>query len=141
MDQIHKDRFLKLYNHMRQPQEKLGHQTFDFTQFNDERNVCGTSGCMAGELPIIFPDNWYFDSLKEVRIIDSLDFHVKTDLVEFFNIPIDEVYHLFYPESQDSKIDPYYLNHSELKMSATKEEVVEKPLPFFGYKKYFMIKW
>ncbi len=113
METIYKNRFLALYNHMIQPQRKLGHKKFDFNHFNDGLDICGTMGCMAGELPILYPDEWLFDGIF-VRLTHGEMMRVADDLTEFFNIPIDEVYHLFYPWSQNSKIYPYFLKHSEL---------------------------
>ena len=46
---------------MAQPQKKLGHKIFNFSIYNDETNSCGTAGCMAGELPILFPHSWVFN--------------------------------------------------------------------------------
>ena len=125
MEPIHKDRFLKLYNHMTQPQSKLGHEMFFFGCFNNKVNACGTMGCMAGELPVIFPNDWYFDEYKDVRLIHGLNFGVKIDLKEFFNITKHEAEHLFYPGMQDSKIDPYFFDHRDLPPISAKEAVVE----------------
>ena len=132
MKKIYKERFLKLYNHMLQPQEKLGHEKFDFRQFNDALSMCGTAGCMCGtagcmggELPIVFPDHWVFYKQTLVRLRRRKNIYTNEDFASFFNITISESVHLFYPKGQSKSIDPYFLNHNELSVDATKEEVVE----------------
>ncbi len=117
-----------LYDHMLS--DRKGHKQFNFGCFNaydlDVPNIlsndpifetCGTMGCMAGELPILFPNDWEFKAclgmtrpiLSEkngdaktyytggINYIKSSFISIAHQLSEFFDITIDEVGHIFYP--------------------------------------------
>lgn len=138
MKEIYKERFIKLYEHMVQPQEKLAHKVFDFEHFNIEldnfdleENICGTVGCMAGELPYIFPCDWKWVG-NNILFINSESFYSSTGNIKtFFGLNTSEVYHLFHPVSQSKYIDP---NATILYSDATKEEVVNNLRSFMMIK-------
>lgn len=132
MKAVHKKRLLKLYEYMRQPQKKLGNDKFDFSVYKDYIS-CGTCGCMAGELPYIFPRMWEFDTINYIDILISVRlrqgqhgdrFSSKSEIAqlsEFFGISYDEASHLFQPNGQSLGIDP---RSKLLERSATKRQVV-----------------
>lgn len=126
MKKIHKERLLKLYEHIQQPQKKLAHKRFDFGTFNTvsaSTNKCGTNGCMMGELPMLFPNKWEWHDDK-VLLIKGSSYSVNMDLSSFFGLTDEEVEHITYPGMQHIEIDPYYEKHDELSTSATKRQVV-----------------
>lgn len=130
MKKIHKERLIKLYEYMKQHQGKLYHKKFDFgTYFN----TCsyGTCGCMAGELPTIFPKYWRWISQSTIQYLYPImtqyspNFHyVFPNIKSFFGITDSEAHHLFSPGKQLAYIDKYYRNHDVLSTRATKRQVV-----------------
>lgn len=118
-------RLLKLADHLENG--KLGHETFDFSILNNtSKPVCGTAGCAIGECPIVFPDEWIFDSngdptLKEGRTAwNSVD--------EFFDVTDDESSHLFIPKYQLEKYS------EDLGFNSTKEQVAANIRSFVSAK-------
>lgn len=59
MKQIHVDRFKELITYLKQPQEKLYHDKFDFS-FEHRVTDCGSSGCAIGEFRYIWPQEFKF---------------------------------------------------------------------------------
>lgn len=130
---------------------KTGHKHFDFSLFNNNiENICGTSGCAAGELPILFPDKWEFihgmkikliSYEKETTQIEKQDVIWK-QLSDFFNITEEMSLHLFCPsEPCDDFLDEddgWYTKHQNTDLwggqllvdDATKEEVVKNIIEF-----------
>lgn len=111
MNKKQKERLLKLYNYMCQPQRKLAHKKFDFGHYNINLNLtveagrCGTCGCMAGELPVLYPKYWswygfglWYSPSKSENEVQSL--------AEFFGLNYDEVGHIFIPGLQSKSVDP-----------------------------------
>lgn len=92
---------------MNQPQKNLAHKKFDFSQFNAigdsgycfSHNGCRTNGCMAGELPAIFPRSWEWVG-SQINLKSSMYCSTKSQLGEFFGIEYWEAAHLFYPGDQ-----------------------------------------
>jgi len=130
MNKVQKERLLKLYNHMRQPQSKLAHKEFNFACINktpnvvDHSNTCGTMGCMMGEFPAIFPETWRWMGDNITLVKDDGGWGCDSHIGHLFGLKISEVDHLFYPQSQLSSIDPYYNDHPELDDAATRQQVV-----------------
>jgi len=61
MKKLHKDRLLKLAQHLESG--KLGHRIFDMRHWNEgpyDKKGCGTAGCAIGECPLVFPKEWIF---------------------------------------------------------------------------------
>lgn len=113
---------------MRQPQKKLAHKKFDFDVFNTglhEKNSCGTNGCMAGELPAVFPKHWIWvcNGVYRKNIKNNSSFFEEAS--EYFGIKVMEVFHLFYPDRQNVLIDLFFYTHSKLHREATKKQVVD----------------
>jgi hypothetical protein len=121
------DRLKKLLEHMESG--KLSVDRFDFSQFR-VRAECGTSGCMAGELPAVFPEEWEHKTrvhwcdpdidymvvrLKKAEPVYAGDFPV--DAMDFFGLGYAEVLQLFYPASW------VRLPSGRLPETATREEV------------------
>lgn len=126
MTQTQKKRLLKLYDHMRQPQRNLAHKKFNFGKWNggvEGKNVCGTNGCMGGELPAIFK-SWHWDGSN---IKHSKDIKIS----EFFGLTPGECQHLFIPFGQSIEIDP---KSHVLGSFATKKEVVSNLKRFLKLK-------
>lgn len=124
---------------------------FDFRTYED---TCGTVGCLAGELPYLFPNYWGFSSfflaagkfifLKErPKSWKENKFSTKQPIEElayFFSLSLIEVKHLFIPYSQSSNIDPYYKERYCLVGESTKKEVLENLERFIKIKKDEEIK-
>jgi hypothetical protein len=92
-------RLLELYTWASFDQSELGHKTFDFSCFE---NYCGTAGCLAGELPFLYPDRWVFNESKEPTLIGRS--YTDASLEIWFDLQIDEINHLFYPTCQKTKL-------------------------------------
>lgn len=122
MTKKQKERLLKLYEHMKQPQKNLAHKKFDFSVWNacaNERNECGTNGCMAGELPAIFPKYWQWEK-GGLSYKGNHNLEIK-GIAEFFGISMNEACHLFIPMAQLLTIDP---KSKPLDADAKKSQVV-----------------
>ncbi len=73
-------RLLKLAAHLQEG--KLGHDKFDFSEFNGgdfKPNGCGTVGCAIGECPIVFPRIWEFRQLKSSGSAGSISPRLRAD--------------------------------------------------------------
>jgi hypothetical protein len=87
---------------------KLGHEKFDFSRFNDAENTCGTNGCAAGELPILWPDQWGFGPNNNIilfelqEVLESKAFVAWDMISHFFNLDEIMAWHLFSPSEWDS---------------------------------------
>jgi hypothetical protein len=115
------DLLKKLEHHLRNG--KLGHIFFDFTQFNwgnEVVNQCGTSGCAAGELPILFPNEWKFYD-NNIYLKNKSIGITKSDVCSFFGIGFEMFRHLFLPMLQHKKL----FGGKILYNKATKEEVAD----------------
>jgi hypothetical protein len=97
---------------------------FWFGYYNSStENDCGTTGCLLGELPLIFPEKWRFDNRGDPNFIDTLrgdNFLVSLQAMEFFGLSENQCYHLFYPNRQ--LIETY--GGELLVESSTREEVI-----------------
>ncbi len=95
---IGNERLLKLATHLESG--KLGHEVFDFEQWNDAQGPrCGTCGCAIGECPIAFPDEWGFDAFGVPELIGE-KWGARNGSRIFFELTEDQMEHLFLPESQ-----------------------------------------
>lgn len=141
MKKLHKDRLLKLANHLKTG--KLGHKKFDFSVINvdpekDDRGEeykCGTLGCALGECPIVFPRQWGFKRYKyggvdpvlknptDREYFGSQSFR---DSEDFFGIDEEQSEHLFQPESQI----PSEYGGRHLDENATRIQVANNILAF-----------
>jgi hypothetical protein len=74
-----------------------GHETFTFWLYSSAgRPGCGTSGCAAGELPFLFPDDWKFHDWDIPALVDR-DADTFDSLRSFFGFEEDnQVRCLFY---------------------------------------------
>lgn len=126
MTKTQKKRLLILYNYMNQSQKKLAHKEFYFGAWNLDYpggirdNVCGTNGCMAGELPALFPRSfkWRWNGI----VLVSQNLHDIAALKFFFGLSSAEVWHLFLPGGQSKAIDPGLRKY--LRNNSTKKQVV-----------------
>jgi len=117
------DRLEILARGIRDP-AKCGHKEFDFSQFNDsELPQCGTAGCMAGECPIFFPEDWMWHNNGYPILSKSGQLH--RGLMEFFFLTNPEMQHLFIPYGQD----PFY-GGVMLNWGATRYQVSDNALEF-----------
>lgn len=113
---MHKERLLKLAEHLETG--KLGHEVFDFSQFNNANtNICGTAGCAIGECPVIWPDEWEFCTVGLPTLKDK--YTPRGSATSFFGIISKEYDHLFIPTHQN--INEY--GGKVLGIDATKEQV------------------
>jgi hypothetical protein len=128
MKKLHKDRLLKLAEHLEKG--KLGHKIFAFQVFNYspvgefDGKGCGTMGCAIGECPFVFPKYWKFvDSgvrNERVPILKTAKSNAPFYSVEeFFGINGREYDHLFAPLMQQ----PTLFSGKELGYEAAPEEV------------------
>ncbi len=91
------ERLLKLATHLESG--KLGHEVFDFSEYNNtQKPECGTSGCALGECPIAFPDDWEFDSCGIPVTPESQG--PMSSSMDFFNLTKEQHEHLFIPNKQ-----------------------------------------
>ena len=111
---------------------KLGHDKFNIVHFNqgsEDANVCGTSGCMVGEFPIIWPSVFRFASDnhegKHILFINDSSESTERDVMNWLNISHWQYTHLFYSTCQR---DEY--GGIELSNNATKEQVANNILEF-----------
>lgn len=123
------ERLEMLLKHMES--EPLSVDRFDFSTFrsydrsydqDDSESVCGTAGCMGGELPIVFPESWEIQRNCVFRTGD-IDYGLSPmdQIKRFFNLTESEAYHLFMPDYQAPELYGGVLLHNH----ATKEEVTE----------------
>lgn len=149
MEQIYKDRLLKLAAHLETG--KLGHKIFNFDIINDIwEPKCGTQGCALGELPIVFPDRWKFSSRGSVLMSAPSDVEsdictffslsgVESDICTFFWLSDEEYMLLFTPCEQYKKRpewlpDPYMPWYKVTGSKAKKEEVAANIRRFVAWK-------
>lgn len=128
-------RLEKLATHLEKG--KLGHKTFDFSQFNggfepdQPLNTCGTAGCAIGECPIIFKKQWFFDDEGIPNVYGCSNSF--SSAKEFFKLGYFEYITLFTPESES---DDYSFNKvKRLTKKATPKQVAANIRRFIKYKK------
>jgi hypothetical protein len=129
MTKTHKERLVELYHYMEQPQRKLAHKKFGFYSFNSlfkEADKCGTIGCMAGELPALFPEDWSWN-FNFIELKGSCYLSTIEQLAFFFGLTKLETQHLFYPGRQ-------FAEEPQLKNYSTKAQVVK------NFKKFLIEK-
>jgi hypothetical protein len=135
------DRLKRLLEHMENGTLSVDH--FFFGVFRDRpplRNpaapICGTIGCMGGELPGLWPDDWKWSYEGPPRTISTAEgwcaprlkcarmgqSTFREDAAEFFGISFEEVGQLFYPGPLGSGLDEH----------ATREAVTEKLREFIA---------
>ena len=142
MEQIYKDRLLKLAAHLERGE--LGHAEFNFAVFNGgkyNRNGCGTMGCAIGECPFVWPQEWKFDknfrnflpvlrsykgTPKAYLLVESTSYSA----LKFFGITYVEFEELFVPGVKITWRSP----PSSLGINATKEEVAANIREFVTWK-------
>lgn len=101
MKKLHKDRLLKLAEHLEIG--KRGHKKFDFSLLTDAvGSTCGTAGCAMGELPVLFPRSWKFEN-GTIKLKKGTTIFYSTDVQTFFGLETNEENHLFYPGLQNVK--------------------------------------
>ena len=80
----------------------LGHEKFDFGQYSNGINKCGTAGCALGECPTIWDEwEWGIASvfLKGGELQDGGKYGTH-GAQKWFELDYDEAQHLFMPISQ-----------------------------------------
>jgi hypothetical protein len=118
------ERLKKLLTHMQSGQ--LSVDKFDFATFK-QVETCGTMGCMAGELPTLFPEKWRFQEilfsspLLQYLHNEEWTDYIRRSLSDFFSLSSEQTYRLFYP-SYDSWDEN---KGCVLGEDATREEVTE----------------
>jgi hypothetical protein len=125
------DKLRKVENHLRNG--ILAHKVFDFSTIDKGEigeNGCGTNGCAIGELPVIFPDDFVYDTDGDVIVTNPKEGVYQSSVWEeidnFFGITSNMSNHLFVPEAQDR----YKYGGNELDKEATKEEVADNIAAF-----------
>lgn len=132
---MNKERLKIIETHLRVG--KLGHDKFDFGCINMERsgepavNVCGTLGCAMGEFPIIFPEDWKFNSEGGVTLItesnETNDFIILSDQIQrYLDISEPAIDHLFFPFGQQTEL----YGGKKLNGEASKEDVANNIAKF-----------
>lgn len=142
MQKLYKDRLLKLAEHL----EKgiLGHKEFDFSTVSfgklQPTKGCGTNGCAIGELPIVFPEDFYYKPSEcnlglsdELRTYNPLLIKGSytdsfSDAEKYFNLNSTESGGLF-----TSDFDPPW-NKTKLNFEATRYEVAQGIRNFITWK-------
>ena len=114
-----------------------GHEVFDFGQFNEgfiDRFDCGTSGCAAGELPVIFPEDWRFDGNGVYQTEDPCC--TDCDLKLWFGVSGDQTSYLFYPTSEEALHNyPPQFGCEKLLYDATRSQVAANIRAFIEWAK------
>jgi hypothetical protein len=136
MKKLHKDRLLKLAEHLERG--KLGHKVFDFSRVNGfvncnpSRKACGTNGCAMGELPVVFPKSFKFgDTIGcETEVVDVNGWDVHDAVDPFFGLGSEESGHLFYPNEQKPKL----FGGRKLGPKATRKQVAANIRDFIKHK-------
>lgn len=131
---VNKERLLKLADHLEHG--KLGHKVFDYTKWNwndrnkfpDARQVpeysCGTNGCAIGEMPILEPEEWEFDSVGLPQLKNGIPGYkiVPSPLIcaaRWFDITMSDAMALFAGDKECAE----HLGINPLKDTTTKEQV------------------
>lgn len=131
-------RLNKLLKHMEK--ENLSVDRFDFSVYRGYSPNCGTSGCMAGELPAIYPGYWswhtyIYNKANPKLVLKCPDYRPSKSITEllsvFFNIPQSAAEHLFVPNCQM----PDIYGGSDLSLEASKEQVTENLRQFIKWAK------
>lgn len=101
-------RLRKLARHLRSG--KLGHKEFNFGVWNDASGPrCGTAGCAIGECPILFREDWRFDSIgfpvlrkrtKEAKREPEAAEDTESAAMQYFGLRLYEVCRLFTPSPE-----------------------------------------
>jgi len=66
--------------------------------YHGDEHTCGTTGCMIGYCPVIFPANWaVIDGYPRLRA--ESDSIVSYSIQVFFDLRWDQVEYLFYPST------------------------------------------
>jgi len=105
---------------------RCGHEVFDFSIINNTLNPeCWTSGCMAGECPIFFPDDWMWIS-GGLPVLSGGDLDTSHSLHKFFALCHSEESHIFHPSWQNNERYGGVL----LLKNATRYEVSDNALEF-----------
>ena len=123
---MNKEGLLLLADHL--DYGKLGHEKFDFRQYNNVVGPkCGTAGCAIGECPIVWPYYWEWSN-NGLPVLNGSDrvsiprninkngviFHV----MRWFDINLEQSNYLFVPDSGQC-----YIHGSVLPPTATRYEV------------------
>ena len=133
MEQLYKDRLLKLAAHLETGE--LGHEVFDFALINDAQGPeCGTRGCAIGELPIVFPDEWKFSSRGSVFMSSPLEERRvnESGVRTFFSLSDKEYLFLFTPFDGPHSYMPIWYKVTDTE--AKKEEVAANIRRFVAWK-------
>jgi len=120
------DLLRELANHLKYGE--LGHEYFDFGIYNSTTlPECGTCGCAIGECPVLWPEQWKFNTLGDPVLIGFKDEEDSADSgLGFFNLSAGSYFHLFLPNKQN----PARFGGQYLTISATKEKVADNILAF-----------
>ena len=106
----------QLVKHASSPDTR-GHKEFNYAFFYEMTRTaplaCGTdgkcwsAGCVGGELPFCFPNEWEFQdrggSLYPTLKVGSTHDTTRFDIAKFFGLSLPAAEHLFYPGRQVSK--------------------------------------
>lgn len=129
---MNKKRLVKLAEHLEKG--KLGHKKFSFAVYNvgaTQPKSCGTMGCAIGELPILFPKLWTWDSYNDPSLRKKeYPMDTRDEVQEFFGLDLDEIQHLFYPYQQN----PQHYGGKILGDDATRKQVAK------GIREFIKIK-
>jgi hypothetical protein len=97
------DRLKKLADHLEKG--KLGHSRFEFgteSEGKRKKNGCGKVGNHAGELAVVWPDDWAMDSFGCTIFGDEFYPYLKNghctddDIMSWFGLDKTMLHHLFY---------------------------------------------
>ena len=139
------DRLLVLAAHLKS--DRRGHKIFDFGCYSvgvrdPKRNLCGSAGCALGELPVVWPDDWYFGpcsveggSNYSVRLKPrGLDIYnsmyVNEGACKWFELSEDELFALFYADHELKEDSPIEV----LTANATAEQVADRFIAFVKWR-------
>ena len=130
-------RLLQLAEHLEHGQ--LGHDEFSFNSYH-KTTECGTIGCALGECPTIWPECWmlvpdssgYYRNMLWPHLRTLGNAAAKTDQSAsiFFNLTIEELSHLFYPNRQITHL----YGGEDLGDDATKQQVAANIRAFVAIK-------
>ena len=99
--------------------KELPDELFDYSCYGDG---CGTIGCVAGHYDTIFPNLWTFDKFGDpVRVGADCAKTTSNELSEFHNISLNEIFALFYGDTNTQKDLFLPVTH----LDSSREKVIE----------------
>jgi hypothetical protein len=109
------------------PRKRFDFRCVNYSETANHVEGCGSAGCLMGEFPLIFPENWEFVS-GDVKFIGDSSGNsnddgaiVDDDVCSFFGLDDAQYRHLFFPNRQI----PVHYGGRVLRSFSTRKEVID----------------